>query len=168
MRIHIRDEDGREDVLRLPLSDLPSSREGVLDQDLSKFSGRMVELCFALEATEVPTSEIEWRDLRLEGLEARMEVVESDTAPLRGHYNVLLVLWDSLRSDRTEPYGSKEVQTPEISRLAAERGLALVPVFSRFADERGAIRGELSYDNLHLSGRGYREWQSALAEHLQR
>ena len=54
----------------------------------------------------------------------------------------------------------------EIARLAGERGLALVRVFFRFADERGAIRPELTYDNLHLSGVGYREWQTALVEHL--
>ena len=54
----------------------------------------------------------------------------------------------------------------EIARLAGERGLALVRVFSRFADERGAIRPELTYDNLHLSGSGYEEWQRALVEHL--
>lgn len=54
----------------------------------------------------------------------------------------------------------------EIARLAEERGLPFVRVFSRFADDKGAIRSELSYDNLHLSGLGYQEWQSALAEHL--
>ena len=47
--------------------------------------------------------------------------------------------------------------TAEIARLSEERALPSVRVFSRFLDDKGAIRSELSYDNLHLSGLGYQE-----------
>ena len=54
----------------------------------------------------------------------------------------------------------------EIRRVAQVRSLPIVRIFDRFADDRGAIRHELTYDDLHLSGRGYQEWYAQLEPHL--
>ena len=55
----------------------------------------------------------------------------------------------------------------EIGHFAETRSLPIVQVFDHFADERGAIRDEFTYDNLHLTGVGYQEWYTLLQPHLQ-
>ena len=54
----------------------------------------------------------------------------------------------------------------EIRRIAEARSLPVVRVFDRFADETGAVRPDLTYDDLHLSGQGYRHWYTLLEPHL--
>jgi lysophospholipase L1-like esterase len=49
-----------------------------------------------------------------------------------------------------------------IAHMAIERGAVFVDLFPAFADEDGSILDELSPDDLHLSGQGYRRWQSAI------
>lgn len=65
---------------------------------------------------EVPR--VNWTGLRIEGTERELSNVAPD---LRRHsYNVLIILFDSLRADHTEPYGSTEVSTPHMARLATD------------------------------------------------
>ena len=68
----------------------------------------------------------------------------------------------------TKPRRAKRIRAlnAEIGRLAETRSLPIVRVFDHFADDRGAIRRELTYDNLHLTGAGYREWYALLEPHL--
>jgi len=51
--------------------------------------------------------------------------------------------------------------------LATQRGLAYVDLYPAFLAEDGSIRDEFTYDELHLSGAGYREWQRLLAPYLE-
>jgi len=59
---------------------------------------------------------LEWHDPRIEGVQARLPAAVP-TVP-RERYNVIIVLSDALRADHLEPYGSTEVQTPELASLA--------------------------------------------------
>ncbi|MBN1248909.1 MAG: sialate O-acetylesterase [Anaerolineae bacterium] len=49
-----------------------------------------------------------------------------------------------------------------ISEMAQARGLPYLDFLPAFVGEDGGIRPSLSYDRLHLSGEGYRLWQSLL------
>jgi lysophospholipase L1-like esterase len=50
--------------------------------------------------------------------------------------------------------------------LAQQRGLALIDLCPLFDDGRGAIRKDLSHDNVHLTELGYDVWRAALAPYL--
>lgn len=50
----------------------------------------------------------------------------------------------------------------EIAAMAAQRGLTFIDLYPAFLAEDGSIRDELTYDELHLSGEGYRVWQREL------
>ena len=50
--------------------------------------------------------------------------------------------------------------------LALERELAFIDLYPSFLADDGSIRDELTYDGLHLSGAGYRQWQKLLAPYL--
>ena len=50
--------------------------------------------------------------------------------------------------------------------LAAERGLTYVDLYPAFLAEDGSIRDELTFDEIHLTGVGYREWYRLLEPHL--
>ena len=53
-----------------------------------------------------------------------------------------------------------------IAEMAQTRGLTYVDLFPAFVDEDGSILDELSPDGLHLSGQGYRRWQSAIEPYV--
>ena len=50
--------------------------------------------------------------------------------------------------------------------VAAERGLTYVDLYPAFLAEDGSLRDELTFDELHLNGDGYREWARWLEPHL--
>ncbi len=50
-----------------------------------------------------------------------------------------------------------------LRRLAAEHGCEFIDLHPAFSDARGALRRELTNDNLHLLGEGYRVWARILA-----
>lgn len=50
--------------------------------------------------------------------------------------------------------------------IAARHGATYVDLWPRFADASGAIRPELTRDNLHLSPAGYLAWTEVLRPHL--
>ena len=70
----------------------------------------------------------------------------------------------------TKPRRAKRIRAlnAEIGRLAESRSLPIVRVFDHFADDRGGIRVECTYDNLHLTGVGYQEWYTLLEPHLRK
>ena len=53
-----------------------------------------------------------------------------------------------------------------IAALAAERNLTFVDLYPAFLGDDGSIRDDLTYDELHLSGAGYRVWQEQLEPFL--
>ncbi len=50
--------------------------------------------------------------------------------------------------------------------MAAERGLTYIDLYPAFLAEDGSIRDELTFDEIHLTGDGYREWHRLLEPHL--
>lgn len=53
-----------------------------------------------------------------------------------------------------------------LASLAKERGLTYIDLYPAFLGDDGSIRDDLTYDELHLSGAGYREWQRLLAPYV--
>jgi hypothetical protein len=77
-------------------------------EDLSAFSGEMARLSVSFESDGPPGAReatLDWRVLRVEG--TRIQPRASGVA--RDHYNVFLVVLDSLRQDHLEAYGATEM-----------------------------------------------------------
>lgn len=51
-----------------------------------------------------------------------------------------------------------------IKKLAAFRGMKYVDLYSRFADEQGLLKKELTNDGVHLTPAGYELWRKVLIE----
>lgn len=67
---------------------------------------------------------------------------------------------DATYRDRVEDLNAS------IETLAAKRGLEFIDLYPAFLDEDGSIQDALTYDELHLSGDGYRQWQEQLAPYV--
>lgn len=52
----------------------------------------------------------------------------------------------------------------QLAILAQQQGAGYLDIHSRFSDVEGNLRVDLTTDGLHLSGRGYEVWQSALQQ----
>ncbi len=50
-----------------------------------------------------------------------------------------------------------------IEAIADDLGATYIDLYPEFQGKDGAIRGELTLDEVHLTGEGYRLWQSRLA-----
>ncbi len=51
-------------------------------------------------------------------------------------------------------------------RMAAQKGITFIDLFSLFADENGSLREDLTNDGLHLTAPGYLLWRKALQPYL--
>lgn len=127
--VTLLDQNGQERCLfKRTLQDLAQTPEFHVEHDLSELAQQEValSLSFSLKST-APVQEalasslsLEWTNPRIEGI----GVTLPDGNPrkkarhVREPYNVLVILFDALRADHTEPYGAANVQTPSISRLA--------------------------------------------------
>ncbi|MCH2185569.1 sulfatase, partial [Myxococcota bacterium] len=110
---------GQEEILEE--YEFSSNSSFQFTEDLSQLGGKAVTLTFSYsDPTTFPedASALHWDDLRVEGVED--EDRQADFEVKRRHFNILLVLFDTLRADHTEPYGSTTVKTPTLSRLASE------------------------------------------------
>ena len=97
-----------------------SGKKASFDIDLGNWQEEAAYVSFLVYAGEVG-------DKRLAGVWAGLEIVGQNQGPvepvslaLENRYNVLIVLFDTLRADQTEPYGAPEGTTPGISALASE------------------------------------------------
>lgn len=54
----------------------------------------------------------------------------------------------------------------QYKKLAAERGIAFIDLFPLFDDGNGQLREDLTYDGLHLMGKGYGIWRDAIAGYV--
>lgn len=61
-----------------------------------------------------------------------------------------------------ELQGDVEDYNIKILAIANELGVTYIDLYSSFLDPDGSIRDELTLDEIHLSGPGYRLWQSLL------
>lgn len=125
--IRVLPPDGDERVVFSSAFDrgLVSGRRFAVDLDTSREP--MIGLRLSVEATATPAEcpTVEWHDVRIEGGPAEPPA-QPDLA--RDRYNVLLVLFDTLRADHTQPYGT-QVETPHIAALAA-RGTTFLEAYS--------------------------------------
>ena len=55
-----------------------------------------------------------------------------------------------------------EAYNQEIRTISNELGVTYVDLYPAFLDSDGSLRDELTYDEIHLTGEGYRLWQSLL------
>jgi arylsulfatase A-like enzyme len=73
--------------------------------------------------------------------------------------NILLVLFDTLRADRTEPYGAKGVATPALARLSS-RGVTFLDTHANASWTAPSVASMLSgvYPSVHgITGTGWIE-----------
>ena len=54
----------------------------------------------------------------------------------------------------------------EIQQVAVDLGVTYIDLYSGFLAPDGSIADELAVDELHLSGKGYRLWQSLLQPYM--
>jgi lysophospholipase L1-like esterase len=58
--------------------------------------------------------------------------------------------------------GDVEAYNREIRSISADLGVTYIDLYPAFLAPDGSIRDELTFDELHLNGEGYRLWQSLL------
>jgi arylsulfatase A-like enzyme len=98
-----------------------------IEVPLATKPGQMASLRVALQASRRRRVGLDWQQLEIVAPgRAAADVSPTPRAPGR---NLLFVLFDTLRADRTEPYGSEDVATPAMTRLAA-RGTTFLNAFS--------------------------------------
>ena len=65
---------------------------------------------------------------------------------------------------RRSPYAARIKQlNAHLAALADTYGYVFINIFPLLADHRGALRADLTNDNLHLMAEGYTIWAGALA-----
>jgi arylsulfatase A-like enzyme len=137
-------EGGQERVLLTRnVADLARVPEFSLSEDLSQLSGQMVALSLSFSPGpdhDAARLRVRWDSLRITG---RTELPQrDDRTPERRPYNVLMILFDTLRADHTEPYGAT-LKTPRMRGLA-ERGVTFVNAFSNSTWTRPSVASLLS------------------------
>ncbi|MDG2336341.1 MAG: sulfatase [Myxococcota bacterium] len=144
-RCVIKNSKGEERVLaeRSP----SGGGEESLNLDLSPYAGEMVGLEFLLSSTSPgdPSASITLDYPVIEGTQASPASASVSRQP----YNVLVVLFDTLRADHLEPYGSASVRTPELKRFAST-GFTFEQAHSNASWTRPAIAS--LWTGLHPSG----------------
>jgi len=144
------DDAGEERMLESwPLRQLARAPEAVFDIDLSALAGRMVALSLSfsvpgptvagLAPAELP--EVHWGEARIEGYAE--ELAEAGAERFRGSYNVLLILFDTLRADHTDPYRADSASTPVLARLA-RRGVTFVNASANASWTRSSVASLLT------------------------
>lgn len=136
VRVLVRSETGEErELFSRDLSELARDHKAFLDTDLSDFADQNVGLIFSISQKARGESAqpqarpvvIAWGESVIEG-RAVSEPPLPDQAK-SDRYNVVVVLFDTLRADHTEPYGGSGTKTPAIARLA-EQGVTFSNAFS--------------------------------------
>ena len=103
----------------------PNSSGFTLNADLSEYAGEMLAFRFALEPAPDNANEgarVEWTRL---GIESPTTPLGNVFAGERGRYNVIVIVFDSLRPDFTEPYGDDSIKTSNLAKLA-EQGVVFL------------------------------------------
>lgn len=106
------------------VGDLVLNPEFVIDEDISELSDQAaaISLSFSagmLESDPATTASlpvVEWVEPAIEGV--RESPAVKGIEALRQKYNIVCILFDSLRADFTEPYGAAGARTPFMTSLA--------------------------------------------------
>lgn len=165
LTVEIRSTSRSDRLVAEPLSE-PLRHPGLtVDTDLSAYGGEMVEIRLGFESDLAPLRLV-WDGLRID---ERIETPEAPTeepetrALERGPANVLLVLFDTLRADRTEPYGARRVRTPAIAALA-DSGATFVDATANASWTAPSVASMLTsvYPSVHgISGTGWMRSEDA-------
>ena len=140
-------------LLRRSLDELRRNPFFEFDEDLSSLAGQAIRLTFAFSLFEwraaSPGRRLKKpRDLEIEWIEPRVTAEPGDAPePVSGmkrrRYNVLMVVFDTLRSDHIEPYGGAPVRTPTLARLA-ESGVTFETAIANSSWTRPSVASLLS------------------------
>ena len=161
VRLLVRDDESEAVLVDEPLRDALRHPGRRIDASLSRWAGRMVEIELSFESAAGDAT-LRWSRLRIEGT-APDESDEGRDAISRGPANLLLVLVDTLRADRTEPYGPTRVRTPNLARLAAG-GVTFADAQSNASWTAPSVASMLSavYPAVHgISGTGWMRSEDA-------
>jgi len=133
-------EDGEQEQMLAswPAATLTSGSHS-FDLDLGAFAGRAIALNLVATASSTEPNadgEIEWEEPTIEG--TRQRVAMQRAAPPKQAPNIVMILFDTLRADFTEPYGSTWVKTPRMASLAAS-GVTFTKATSNAASTRPSV-----------------------------
>ena len=119
LKIVVTTKGGQWIVWQRSLQELVGKKAS-FDIDLGNWQGEAAHVSFLADAGDL------WGP-GIAGIWAGLEIVGQHQGPpapvslaLEDGYNVLIVLFDTLRADQTEPYGAPDGTTPGISALASE------------------------------------------------
>jgi arylsulfatase A-like enzyme len=144
------DSAGEDHMLaKWPLRALAGNPEAAFDIDLSAHAGSMVALSLSVSVPRSTLREpapaalpaVRWHELRIEGYTE--DPVEEAAERFRGSFNVLLILFDTLRADHTDPYGAESVSTPALAQLA-RRGVTFVNASANASWTRSSVASLLT------------------------
>ena len=143
-------------VFSKPVEEMSADQNVLIAEDLAEYAGQYlgVNLSFSLSAESLDTQFgdaepiLEWSGLRIEG--SRPELDYEEPKQLRDKYNVMIILFDTLRADHTGPYGATSVRTPHMDALA-ERGTTFVNAFANSHWTRSSVASlfTATYPNTH-------------------
>jgi len=129
------------DSAALPEAGPPGGRSD-FDLDLSGLAGRAAGLCFVVNG-KGDEAVATWVGPSLLGQAAPREQDEAPPGQGAARPNFLVVLFDTLRADATEPYGAPSGRTPAIARLGRE-GTLFRNAFSNAASTRVSVASMLT------------------------
>jgi arylsulfatase A-like enzyme len=121
IEVYARTDDSEQELVATAEIDRVANPPGIFfDVDLRPYAGESTELTFISRVADPAASDagLAWLTLKLSGNEPLPPDPPESLHPER--LNILIVLFDTLRADFTEPYGSEIVQTPWLSKLAAD------------------------------------------------
>lgn len=113
-----------------------------LDVAFEDLGDRLLVLNLAYSSESKDTAPwLRWSKPRIEGTQ-----IEPPAPPVpdwRGSYNVLIVLFDTLRADYTQPYGAVDVQTPALAKLS-RRGVTFTDATTNASWTRPSVASLLT------------------------
>jgi arylsulfatase A-like enzyme len=134
LRVAVETEDGGETLLTQHEFMMGQPSQHTFEHDLSAFSGKVAAIQIRIgeerekrRNTKPTPTALRWVGLELQG--EAPGAPEDTRAASATPRNIILILFDTLRADRTEPYGATNVATPALNRLAA-RGVTFTRAHS--------------------------------------
>jgi arylsulfatase A-like enzyme len=113
--LSVLEESGKQTVLAShEMEALAAGEEIALDIDLSAWAGQRIGLQATL-AGRRSRDVLVWRAPRIDGVEQRSAF---DPSNVRDQYDLLFVLFDTLRADHLAPYGNEVIDTPALQALS--------------------------------------------------
>ena len=143
-------------VFSKSVEEMSADQDVLIAEDLAEYAGQYlgINLSFSLPAESLDTQlgdaepMLEWSGLRIEGSRPGFDYEEPEQ--LRDKYNVMIILFDTLRADHTGPYGATSVRTPHMDALA-QRGTTFVNAFANSNWTRASVASlfTATYPNAH-------------------